>query len=111
MCVAMSTDSGTPSARTRSYTISAHAAAPATIAWSGALLVISRMAARFDLVEELLDPVLAGDRFVVHERHFRRPLQAQPRSDLAAEERRGALQRAGGVAATLLVAERRVVDA
>src|SRR5947209_6229280 len=60
----------------------------ATIAWSGALLVISRMAARFDLVEELLDPVLPGDRFVVHERHVRRPLQAQPRSDLAAEGRR-----------------------
>src|SRR6478736_17619 len=41
-----------------------------------------------NLVEELFDPILAGDRLVVEELELRRPFQPQPRSDLTAQERR-----------------------
>ena len=69
-----------------------------------------RSAARagvLDLVQQLLDAVLAGDRFVVDERQLGDALQAEPRPDLPAQERRRPLERAAAVRARLVVAERR----
>src|SRR6266540_12883 len=64
-----------------------------------------------ELVEQLLDPILPGDRFVVVEPQFWRAPQAQTGSELTAQKRRGPFERARGVLETLRVAERRVVDA
>ncbi len=64
-----------------------------------------------DLAEQLLDAVLAGNRFVVVEYQLRRTLQAQARADLPPQEPSRARQRALGVAPALLVAERSVVHA
>src|SRR5262249_1957762 len=61
-----------------------------------------------DLVEELLDSILAGDRFIVEELELGHALQPQPRADLPPQKRRGALEGAGGVPARRVVAERRV---
>src|SRR5580765_2245845 len=68
-------------------------------------------AAGADAVEELLDPVLAGDRLVVEELEFGHALQPQPRTDLAPQEHRGAAQRLRAGGARLIVTERGVVDA
>src|SRR6185503_20531676 len=70
-----------------------------------------RMLADANLVEELLDPVLAGDRLVVDEIELGDALQPQARSDLAPQERHRPLERARAALLRLLVAERRVVDA
>src|SRR5262249_41987626 len=64
-----------------------------------------------NVVQELLDAVLARDRLVVEELDLRRALEAQPRSNLAAEKRRRPPQRAIGPAPRRLVTERGVVDA
>jgi hypothetical protein len=64
-----------------------------------------------NLVEQLLDPVLAGDRLVVDELELGDALQAQPRADLAPEEGNRAVQRPARALARPVVAERRVVDA
>src|SRR5207247_10597527 len=80
----------------------------------GLLMILRRfrrIGRRLDVAEQLLDPVLPGDRFVVLERELRRSLQAQPRSDLAAEKRRRTSERALGIAPARLVAERGVVHA
>src|SRR5919197_1814389 len=58
-------------------------------------LTLARSAgALVQLVEELLDAILAGDRFVVDELQIRHAPQPQARSDLTAEEGSGALERA-----------------
>src|SRR5437773_9377856 len=69
-----------------------------------------------DLVEQLLDAILAGDRFVVQELEFRDALEAETRTNLPPKERRGALEGAPAVlscraAVVTRVAERGVVDA
>src|SRR5712691_11508300 len=64
-----------------------------------------------NLVEELLDPVLAGNRFVVDELELRDALQPQPRSNLPPQKRHGALERARRAPAFLFVAKRGVVHA
>src|SRR5438094_1737507 len=67
-----------------------------------------------DLVEQLLDAVLAGDRFVVQELELRDPLEAETRPDLPPKERRGALEGAPAVrsrrAGVTRGTERGVVD-
>src|SRR5262245_7242360 len=70
-----------------------------------------RRLGRVEVLKELLDAVLARDRFVEDERQLGDAPQAQLRSDLTAEERRGAAERAPRLAARLLVAERGVEDA
>src|SRR5262245_11216969 len=60
------------------------------------------------LVQELLDAVLARNRLVVDECQLGSPLQPQPRANLAAQKRRGAVERAPCVNSGLLVAERGV---
>src|SRR6185295_1717069 len=70
-----------------------------------------RTLADANLVEELLDPVLAGDRLVVDEIELGDALQPQARADLAAQKRHRPLERARAALLRLLVAERRVVDA
>src|SRR5262245_28258635 len=77
---------------------------------TGLLVIVWRRGLGVDLAEQLLDAALAGNRFVVVEGQFRRTLQAQARADLPAQKSAGARERAVGVAAALLVAERRVVD-
>src|SRR5262245_7990813 len=68
-----------------------------------------------ELVDQLLDAILAGDRLVVDEPQFGDAAQAQARSDLTAEKRGGALQRALRAAARLRLvtarSERCEVDA
>src|SRR5262252_8071659 len=63
-----------------------------------------------NVVQELLDAVLAGDGFVVEELDLRRPFETQPGADLASHERGGAAERAIGAAAGLVVAQRGVED-
>ena len=46
-----------------------------------------------NLVEQLLDAILSGDRVVVLESQLRGPLQAQAGAQLASEERRRPVQR------------------
>src|SRR5258708_15077884 len=91
-----------------------------TICWISGLVVViggrirrhgAAGAAGADGVEELLDPVLAGDRLVVKELELRHALQPQARADPAPQEHRGAAQRPGGVGARLVVTQRAVVDA
>src|SRR3954469_15387041 len=67
-------------------------------------------AAGANVVEQLFDPVLAGNRFVVVELQLGGALEAQARAELAAQERRGAAERLGRGGARLVVAERGVVD-
>src|SRR2546427_656867 len=68
-----------------------------------------------NLVEQLLDAVLAGDRFVVQELELRDALEAETRPNLPPEERRGALEGAPAVlsrrAGVTRGAERGVEDA
>src|SRR5712691_12056379 len=86
---------------------------------SGLIVIIVRSAGsaarrRFggaNLVEELLDPVLAGNRFVVDELERRDALQPQPRSNLPPQKRHRALERARRAPAARLVAERGIVHA
>src|SRR5262249_34158556 len=64
-----------------------------------------------NLVEQLLDAILPGDRFVIDELELRGALQAQPRAELAAEKRRRTIERPAAVAPRRGVAEHGVVDA
>src|SRR6266705_1065241 len=64
-----------------------------------------------NFVEELLDPVLARNRFVVDELELRDALQPQPRSNLPPEKRHGALERARRAPADRFVAKRGVFHA
>ena len=64
-----------------------------------------------NLVEDLLDPVLAGDRVVVDERELRYALQAQPGANLPPQECGGAAEREAARAPSLLVAKHRVEHA
>src|SRR5689334_11063686 len=89
----------------------------ASTIWSntGALLVIVRgfgaPVGGVKLVEDLFDAILPGDRLVVDEPELRRSSQAQPRSDLAPEERGRPFERASGRRPRLVVAEDRIHDA
>src|SRR5262245_50252884 len=78
---------------------------------AGLVVIGGRSRSAADLVEQLLDAVLAGNRFVVVERELWRALQPQARADLAAQETGRAGQRPLGIATALLVAERRIVHA
>ena len=62
-------------------------------------------------MEDSLDPIAALDRLVEEELERRHAFQAKPAADVTAEERRRALQGLARLAARLVVAERRVVDA
>src|SRR6266446_4900143 len=73
-----------------------------TMCWRSGLVVI---------VQQTLDAILPGDRFVVQERQLGDALEAQPRPDLPAEERSGPLDGAAGVLAGLVVAEHGVEHA
>src|SRR5450759_255997 len=64
-----------------------------------------------DVVQELLDAVLARNGLVVVERQFRHALQPQARSDLAPEKRHGAIERPRALLSRRLVAERGVGEA
>src|SRR5207253_5774133 len=78
----------------------------------GALLIVGvGVGAGMNVVEDLLDAVLAGDRTVVEESKLGNTLEAQPRADLPPQERSGALERTLGGAPRLLVAERSVIHA
>src|SRR5262245_34482284 len=78
---------------------------------AGLVVIVGRRRSGVDLAEQLLDSVLAGNRFVVVKGDLGRALEAQAHPDLASEEAGGAGQRALGVAPALLVAEGGVVDA
>src|SRR3954465_10889546 len=76
---------------------------------------VSRVLRGANLVEELLDAVLAGDRFVVAELAPRRALQPPPPPDLPPHARRGAAgrlppqERGGAAERSFRVPPRRVV--
>src|SRR5262245_12248142 len=86
------------------------AAIASTIGVVSGLIVIGIAAAaragrpigRPDLLENLLDPILARDRFVIHELEIGHAPEPQPRADLAAKKRRRALERARRVAAVVV---------
>src|SRR5262245_59685690 len=86
-----------------------------TICSSSPLVVIIWCAGRMEFVEQLLDSILAGNGFVIHEPELGHALQAQARSDLPPQKRRGATERASRVASRLVVlacgAERRIEHA
>src|SRR5262245_35907436 len=77
---------------------------------TGLLVIVGWRRRRVDLAAQLLDAILAGNRFVVVKDQFGRALQAQASADLAAQKPAGPREGTVGVAAALLVAERRVVD-
>src|SRR6185503_17975355 len=79
--------------------------------WGSAARRFLGVFADANLVEELLDAVLPGDRLVVDEIELGDALQPQARADLAPQERHRALERARRALLRLLVTERRVVDA
>jgi hypothetical protein len=66
------------------------------------------MRAGVDLVQQLLDAILSGDRLVVLERKIGDALEAQARADLPPEEWLCAIERARAVRPRLFVAEYRV---
>src|SRR4051812_24492961 len=82
---------------------------------SGSLAAIVAFAAilvrRMNLVEKLVDPILAGHRVVVVKLQLGHPLQPQARADLPAQKRRGALDGLLAVLPCLLVAEHGVENA
>ena len=67
--------------------------------WSSSSWIVSadrrssRNRSALDVVQQLLDAVLSGDRLVVAELELGHAPQPQPRADLAAQERRRALER------------------
>src|SRR5207245_4447425 len=67
--------------------------------------------AGMDLGEDLLDPVLAGDRVLVDEGELRHALQPQSGADLPPQEYGRAAEREGARAPSLFVAEHRVEHA
>ncbi len=75
------------------------------------LLPCCRAPACVKLVEDPLDPILAGDRIVVDEPELGRALESQPGSDLPAQERRRPAERSCARFAGLCVAEHRIQDA
>src|SRR5918993_4009088 len=79
------------------------------IVWWWGILCGPRVV-RVDLLQQLLDARLVGDRLVEHERDFRHPSQAQPLRELSAHERCHALQRFFGGPLSRSVAQSRVVD-
>src|SRR5438105_5925481 len=64
-----------------------------------------------EVAEDLLDAVLVLDRFVEAELELRDAAQTEPPADLAAEERRRALEGARGLLTRFRIAEGRVEDA
>src|SRR5215472_6511521 len=74
---------------------------------SGFVVIVGSGAAGAQVLEQLFDPILTGDRFVVDEFELGHAPQPQPRSDLPPQERNRAMQRAVRLAPRALVAERR----
>src|SRR5436190_13181312 len=66
---------------------------------------------RFEVLENLLDAIVARDGVVVEELEVRHAPEPQPAAELAPQERRGALQRPGAFTLRPLVSHRRVIDA
>src|SRR4051812_10700034 len=73
--------------------------------------LVARLLLGLEVLQDLFDAIVPGDRFVVEELELGHAAQPDARADLAAQERQGALERLGRLALRLLVAERRVVDA
>src|SRR5450830_875321 len=73
--------------------------------------VASRVGLGLQLLEDLLDAVVLGDRGVVEELELRHAPQAHPLPDLAPQERRRPCEGLAGLALRLRVAVGRVVDA
>jgi hypothetical protein len=62
-----------------------------------------------DLVQQLFDTILAGDRFVKEERELWHTPEPETRADLSSQERRGPVERAPGALTRAIVPERRVI--
>src|SRR5450759_4943884 len=85
---------------------------PAPLAWlSRCRSFASRVGLGLQLLEDLLDAVVLGDRGVVEELELRHAPEAHPLPDLAPQERRRPREGLAGLALRLRVAEGRVVDA
>src|SRR4051794_3450555 len=85
--------------------------APTISSRAGSLCIVICVVGRVgavQILEDLLDPVLAGDRVIVQESELRRAFETQTLADLPAQERGGALERLGARRPRLLVAERGV---
>src|SRR2546430_2096309 len=85
-----------------------------TMWWSSGLVVIvaARVAiGRADFLQQLLDAILSGDRFVVPERQLGDAPEPEPRPNLPAQKRSGPLDGARGALAGLVVAEHGVEHA
>src|SRR4051794_14798239 len=61
------------------------------VVWWG--ILCGTRVGRVDLLQQLLDPRLVGDRLVEHEINLRDPAQAEPLGELAPHERRHAQKR------------------
>src|SRR5437899_6943624 len=92
--------------RTRMASVIRSSSGARLLVWIGVVV-----GACMNVAEDLLDALLAGDRFIVHEYELRHAFQPQPRADLPPEERGRALERARARAPRLLVTERRIEDA
>jgi len=64
---------------------------------------------QLELLEDSLQPIALFDRLVVEEGELRHTLQSQPLSDLASEERCGAVERARRFPARRVVTDGRVI--
>src|SRR5450759_1198782 len=85
---------------------------PAPLAWlSRCLSFAPHVGLGLQLLEDLLDAVVLGDRGVVEELELRHAPQAHPLPDLAPQERRRPCEGLAGLALRLRVAVGRVVDA
>src|SRR5579864_833463 len=79
---------------------------------SGLVVIVAGcVVARMQLVDELLDPILAGDPFIVDESQLRDAPKAEPRSHVTAKKWRGSPERALGVPPGGLVTEHRIEHA
>src|SRR6266516_692897 len=77
-----------------------------TMCWrSGLVVVIGGRRRGVELVDQLFDAVLTGDRFIVNELQFRHAFQSQAGADLTSQKRQRTMQRAIGLAPPLFVAE------
>src|SRR4029079_17238145 len=65
---------------------------------------------RFQLLEDLFDAILTGNRFVVEELELRHPPEPEPLAQVPSQEGRRPLERFRALALCLLVAKRRVID-
>jgi hypothetical protein len=74
-------------------------------------LLRTRVSLRLELHQNSLDPILMLDAFIELESDFGHAAEAHAAAELAAQKRRGALERAAGLALGFVVAEERVEHA